>query len=462
MMGRQTGDQSQLFYLFNLEERIPERHLLRRINLIVMRVLADLREKLEPFYSEIGRPSIYPELMLRMLIVGYCYGIRFERRLCEEVELHLAYRWFCRLDLDDKVPDHSTFSVNRHGRFRDSDLFRQLFEAVVRACMDAGLVRGEGFAVDASVIEADASRYHGKTPDEVDWSAPQRQSRAVAEYLAAVEAAAEPNPDRKLPKVISPSDPCSAWTAKANKRVQFGYGLNYLIDIENAVIVDVEATPARTYDEVAATKTMIERTDERLGLRPKRLAADTAYGTGKLLGWLIGAGITPHIPVWDKSTREDGTLSRADFSFDKERNVYTCPNGKPLKTTGSIGNDHVLRYLAAKHDCDACPLKPRCCPKVPSRKVTRDVNEEARDQARALMGTPEFDRSRDERKRVEMRFAHLKTHHRFERMRLRGLSGARDEFHLAAIVQNLKTLANHPGRPPPSRPYCCCRRKLAQ
>ncbi len=143
MMGRQTVDQSQLFYLFNLEKRIPERHLLRRINPIVGRILAEFREKLAPFYSEIGRPSIDPELMIRMLIVGYCYGIRFERRLCEEVELHLAYRWFCRLDLDDKVPDHSTFSVNRHGRFRDSDLFRQIFEAVVRACMDAGLVKGE-------------------------------------------------------------------------------------------------------------------------------------------------------------------------------------------------------------------------------------------------------------------------------------------------------------------------------
>jgi transposase len=142
MMGRQAGDQSQLFYLFNLEERIPVRHLLRRINPIVTRVLADLREKLKPFYSEAGRPSIDPELMLRMLIVGYCYGIRFERKLCEEVELHLAYRWFCRLALDDKVPYHSTFSVNRHRRFRDSDIFRQLFEAVVKACMDAGLVKG--------------------------------------------------------------------------------------------------------------------------------------------------------------------------------------------------------------------------------------------------------------------------------------------------------------------------------
>ena len=198
MMGRQSGDQSRLFYLFNLERRIPAGHLLRRINPVVAGILGDLREKLVPFYSEIGRPSIDPELMIRMLIIGYCYGIRFERRLCEEVELHLAYRWFCRLDLEDKVPDHSTFSVNRHGRFRDSDLFRQVFEAVVRACMNAGLVKGEAFAVDASVIEADASRYHAKAPDEIDWSLPERHTRAVAEFLGALDDE-DPEADRKLP-----------------------------------------------------------------------------------------------------------------------------------------------------------------------------------------------------------------------------------------------------------------------
>jgi transposase len=454
MMGRQRVDQSQLFYLFNLETRIPAHHLLRRINPTVTRILAELREKLEAFYSEIGRPSIDPELMIRMLIVGYCYGIRSERKLCEEVELHLAYRWFCRLDLDDKVPDHSTFSVNRHGRFRESDAFRHVFEAIVRACMDAGLVKGEGFAVDASVMEADASRYHGVTPEEADWSAPERQTRAVAEFLGAMDDD-DPRADRKPPKVISLSDPCSAWTAKANKRVQFGYGLNYLIDVENAVIVDVEATPARTYDEVAAARTMIERTERRMGLKPQRLVADTAYGTGKFLGWLVGAGIAPQIPVWDKSAREDGTFSRSDFTFDRERNVYVCPAGKILKTTGNVGDDHMLRYLASKRDCDACPLKPQCCPRMLFRKVSRDINEDARDLARALMSTPEFDRSRDERKKVEMRFAHLKTHHRFERMRLRGLSGARDEFHLAAIVQNLKMLAIRIWRPPPNLPAAC-------
>jgi transposase len=442
MMGRQTVDQSQLFYLFNLEGRIPMRHLLRRINPVVTRILAELRGKLEPFYSEIGRPSIDPELMIRMLIVAYCYGIRSERKLCEDVDLHLAYRWFCRLDLDDRVPDHSTFSVNRHGRFRESDIFRQVFEAVVRACMDAGLVKCEGFAVDASVIEADASRYHGRAPDEIDWSAPERQTRAVVEFLSGLDDE-DSDGDRKPPKVISPVDPCSAWTAKANKRVQFGYGLNYLIDIDYAIIVDVEATPARTYDEVAATKIMIKRTEERLGLKPDRLAADTAYGTGKFLGWVIETGITPHIPVWDKSAREDGTFSRADFTFDKERNVYICPEGKLLTTTGRVHDGRTLLYRASTRDCGSCQLKPKCTPNMTFRKIPRDVHEDARDAARELMGTSEFDKSRDERKRVEMRFAHLKTHHRFERMRLRGLSGARDEFHLAAIAQNLKTLVSH-------------------
>src|SRR5262249_19503954 len=450
MMGRQTVDQRQLFYLFNLEERIPADHLLRRVNPIVARVLADVREKLAPFYSEVGRPSIDPELMIRMLIVGYCYGIRSERRLCEEVELHLAYRWFCRLDLDDRVPDHSTFSVNRHGRFRDSDIFRHVFEAVVGGCMDAGLVKGEGFAVDASVMEADASRYHGHAPGEIDWSSAERQTRAVVEFLSGLDDA-DPNADRKLPKVISPTDPCSAWTAKANKRVQFGYGLNYRIDVEHAVIIDVEATPARTYDEVAATRTMVDRTQARFGLKPERLMADTAYGTGKLLAWLLDKGIEPQIPVWERYERPDGMFSRCDFTYEAERDIYLCPNGRPLSTSGTIHDGRVRNYLSQPADCRICELKPRCT-RATFRKIARDINEEARDHARSLNGTPEYEQSRNERKKVEMRFAHLKIHHRFERMRLRGLSGARDEFLLAATVQNLKTLVLRILKPPLAHP----------
>ena len=458
MMGRQDRDQRQLFYEFSLDEMIPTDHLLRRINVFATAVLADLHHQLKAFYSDIGRPSVDPELMIRMLLVGYCYGIRHERRLCQEVALHLAYRWFCKLDLDDKVPHHSTFSVNRLGRFRESEILRHVFERVVAACMVVGLVKGEGFAVDASVMEANASRYHGKAPNELDWTDAQRQKRAVAEYLAGLEAEAQDQEgkddrsggsdgtptaklDRKPPKVISPSDPSSAWTAKANKRVQFGYGLNYLIDVEHAVIVDVEPTPARTYDEVESTKTMLDRTERCFRLKPKRLAADTAYGTGRFLGWLVGRGIVPHIPVRDASEREDGTFSRSDFRWDRRRGVYICPNNKVLHTTGTVHDGNMLRYRASKFDCDVCALKARCCPNMAARQVPRDVHEDARDRARRLMGTKRFLKSRDERKRVEMRFAHLKTHHGFERMRLRGLSGARDEFLLAAIVQNLKTLA---------------------
>jgi transposase len=470
MMGRR-GDQASLFYQFRLDERVPKDHLLRRIDGFVTLALADIHERLEPYYSEIGRPSVDPELMIRMLIVGYCYGLRSERRLTQEVDLHLAYRWFCRLDLDDKVPHHSTFSENRLNRFRESDILRHIFERVVMAAMATGLVKGEGFAVDASVMEANASRYHGKAPGELDWTEKQRQKRAVAEYLAALEAEATIKNDasddeagggpvgkrprryeRKPPKVISPSDPQSAWTAKANKRVQFGYGLNYLIDIENAVIVDVEATPARTYDEVAATKTMLDRTERRFDLKPKRLAADTAYGTGKFLGWLVKEKkITPHIPVWEMSDRQDGIFSRSDFRWDPKRGVYICPNGKPLRTSGTVHDGRTLLYRASKHDCDKCPIRARCCTTDQARKIPRDLHEDARDVARRKMKTKAFARSRDERKRVEMRFAHLKTHHGFERMRLRGLSGARDEFHLAAIVQNLKTLALRILGPPPLR-----------
>ena len=451
MMGRRKRDQGKLFYEFRLEDRIPENHLLRRMNVFVAAALSDLHKELEPYYSAIGRPSVDPELMIRMLIVGYCFGLRSERRLTQEVELHLAYRWFCKLDLDDEIPHHSTLSANRLGRFRESDLLRHIFERVVWSAMAIGLVKGEGFAVDASVLEANASRYHGKAPEELDWTDKQRQTRAIAEYLAALDETAEPNPDRKVPKVISPSDPSSAWTAKANKRVQFGYGLNYLIDIENAVIIDVEATPARTYDEVEATKTMIDRTEACFDLKPRRLAADTAYGTGKFLGWLVKEKrITPHIPVWDKSERQDGTFSLADFKWDSRRGIYVCPNGKPLRTSGTIHSDQRRRYRALKRDCDVCPLRQKCCPKELPRYVARDVHEDARELARRKMRTKAFIKSRDERKRVEMRFAHLKTHHGFERLRLRGLSGARDEFHLAAIVQNLKTLGLRLVRPPPS------------
>jgi len=272
MIGPAVGQQDRLFYEFNLEDRVPANHLLRRIDAVLD--LSWLRGEIAPFYSHTGCPSIDPELMIRMLLVGYCYSIRSKRRLCQEVDLNLAYRWFCRLGIEDKVPNHSTFSVNRHGRFRDSDVFRLIFNRIVRQCMDGGLVKGEGFAVDASVIEADASRFQRVEGSEIDWSEEQRASRAVQEYITALESENTPtNPERK-PKALSPSDPSAAWTSRGRNKVMFGYSLNYLIDMENAVIVDVEATPTRISKEVDATETMIERTQDRFALKPRHIAGD--------------------------------------------------------------------------------------------------------------------------------------------------------------------------------------------
>lgn len=446
MMGERRVGQEALFYEFSLERHVPANHMLRAIDRFID--LSGLRAHLRPFYSTTGRPSVDPELMIRMLLVGYCFGIRSERRLCEEVHLNLAYRWFCRLGLEGDVPDHSTFSKNRHGRFRDSDLLREVFETTVQRCIAEGLVGGEGFAVDASLIRADANKQRSAAAsDTVDWDDLARTGRSVREYLDTLDEAAWGAASEVAPKFVSRSDPAAQWTGAMKGHAFFAYATNYLIDLDNAVIVDVEASRAIRQAEVGAARTMIARTQDRFGLWPARLAADSAYGSAEHLAWLVHErGIEPHIPVLDKSQRSDGTFSRSDFVYDPEADAYTCPAGHQLRqrqkvyrTPGRlVDDDGLMRYRASKLDCDACELKPQCCPNTSARKVPRSIHEGARQMARDICASDEGRTSRRERKKVEMLFAHLKRILRLDRLRLRGPNGARDEFHLAAAAQNLR------------------------
>src|SRR5688500_7580913 len=230
MMGERLVMQESLFYEFRLEDHVPSDHLLRRIDRFVD--CSELRQHLAGFYSSMGRPSIDPELMIRMLLIGSCLGIRSERRLCEEVHLNLAYRWFCRLGLEGKVPDHSTFSKNRHGRFRECDLFRRLFEAVVQRCLDEGLVGGEGFAVDASLSQAHASTQRSLAgSDRQVQDHPPDAPRAVRKYLATLDEAAWVAPTDVEPKFVSPSDPAAQWTGAMRCPAFFAYADNDLIDL---------------------------------------------------------------------------------------------------------------------------------------------------------------------------------------------------------------------------------------
>jgi transposase len=455
MMGRLKHDQEQLFYEFQLDEVVPDDHLVREIAAVLD--LSWVHSELAPYYSPLGRPSIDPVLMIRILVIGYVFAIRSERLLCREVKVNLAYRWFCGLSIEDKIPDHSAFSRARNERFRDSDIFRRVFERIVKACISTGLVGGEGFAIDASLIVADANKQRSipgsqweKTRDR------ETASRAVKEYLATLDDAAFGAASDVTPKFVSPSDPAAQWTGAMRGPAFFAYANNYLVDVKFGVIVDVEASRAIRQAEVGAAKTMIGRTEERFGLKPERLAADSAYGSAATLNWIVNEKkIAPHIPVIDKSKREDGSLSREDFSFDQDGNVYVCPQGKLLNTTGRIHDGEILLYRAKTSDCGPCPLKPKCCPKAPERKIPRSIYEGARDAARALVDTEAFKQSRRDRKRVEMLFAHLKRILKLGRLRLRGPCGAQDEFTLAAIAQNLRRLAKLVARPPPSAAALC-------
>ena len=458
MMGRASGDQDRLFYDVSLDKLVPSDHLVRRIGAVLD--LSWLRGELSKFYSHTGRPSVDPELMIRMLLIGYIFAIRSERQLCSEVQVNLAYRWFCGLGLEDRVPDHSVFSRARHDRFRGADTFRLVFEKVVETSLAHGLVGGDAFSVDASFIKADVNpvrREPGDAP--IDWPSPADASRAVREYIGVLDAESpsERTPGgkrRKPPKALSLTDPLATWVAKAKMRPIFAYDANYLIDNKLGIIVDAEGTRADRVEENRVAVAMVERVRKRFDLTPKRLAADTAYGSGKTLKSLMDQGIEPHIPVWDKSQEAQGKFAKADFTYDPERDLYICPGGKHLTTTGKVDQGRILPYRARNTDCSACVLKPQCTA-ASSRKVSRDIDEDVRDQVRALGKTAAFRRSRDERKKVEMAFAHMKRILKLDRFRLRGLSGARDEVLLVATAQNLRKLARYAGQPPPDRAVSC-------
>src|ERR1700728_4413890 len=340
--------------------------------------------------------------------------------------------------------------------------------SVVAMCIATGLVGGEAFSIDASLIKADVDKKKRMPGDQpIAWPKAEEASRAVREYLAALDTArgdenggadaggSGKGGDRhKPPKEVSLTDPQATWVARPGLDPFFAYDANYLIDNKAGIIIDAVGTRANRTVEIAITKTMVDRVERRFDLRPQRLAGDTVYGAVRLLKWLVDRNITPHVPVWDKSARSDGTFSRADFVFDRERNVYICPGGAELTSTGNIDQGHIVYYRANKKDCSACLLKPQCTTAA-MRKVTRDLNEDVRDRVRALADTEDVQQSRRERKRGEMRFAHMKRILRLDRFRLRGLSGVRDEVLLTATAQNLRRLARLLCRAPPPLADAC-------
>src|SRR5215468_2179999 len=443
MMGQHPRSES-LFYYFRIEEQVPENHLLRLIDRHVS--FEFVREKLRDSYSEIGRPSIDPIVLLRILLLGYLYGITSERRLVEELRMHLAWRWFTGLGFDQEIPNHSTFSKNRHGRFQESKLFEQLFEYVVRQCVEVGLVQGKHLSVDGSFVEANAAKESRIPREQLAEAAQVHQT--VRQYLQEVE---EQNPvEEPVHKQdqVSTTDPDSTYATKGGTPARLGYYDNYLVDNHSCVIVGVQATAARMSQETVAAQDMLTRFAQWRGQEPESVAADTTYGNGEFLRWLVDRNILPYMRTRDSIHRKRSPFYGPDrFTYEPEHNRYICPAGQPLNYGGRVYRNHAWSYIGTRKRCGPCSLRPQCT-SAAFRCLVIHQHEPARQRARALVNTPEFAQAQRQRKKVEALFAELKNQIGLRRLRLRRLKFVREQFWLAAAAQNIKRLVRFLSRPP--------------
>ena len=433
MMGNHSRSES-LFYYFRLEDQVPESHLLRLIDRHVN--FEFIRAKLKDSYSDAGRPSIDPELLLRMLLVGYLYGVTSERKLVEELRMHLAWRWFTGLGFDQEIPHHSTFSKNRHGRFQESNLFQEIFEEIVARCVEAGLVKGEHMSVDGSFIQANAD-HHSRVPRE-QLAEVAKVKHTVREYLVELERENPVEPPVPQQEKISTTDPDSTYATKGGP-ARLGYYDNYLVDNASCVIVGVQATPARLSQESVAARDMIERYRDRYGYLPQTLAADTTYGNGEMLQWLDDRGIAAYIRVKENPNGASDLYGVDQFTYRPEENCYICPEGKPLKYVGINPRNRTHLYYSTVKRCRDCPQKSRCT-RAKYRTIAIHTCEAARQRAYARANTAAFAISQRARRKVEALFAELKNYIGLRRLRMRRMRFVREQFYLAATAQNLKRL----------------------
>jgi len=435
MMGQHDRSEA-LFYYFRLEDQVPENHLLRLIEKHIR--FEFVRERLKDSYSDTGRPSIDPELLLRILLIGYLYGITSERKLVEELRMHLAWRWFTGLGFDQEIPHHSTFSKNRHGRFQESKLFEQLFEQIVKQCVEVGLVQGKDLSVDGSFVEANAAK-ESRIPREQLAEAAQVH-HTVRQYLVELE---QQNPVEEPvheQEQVSTTDPDSTYATKGGTPARLGYYDNYLVDNHSCVIVGVQATAARMSQETVAAQDMLTRFAQWQGREPESVAADTTYGNGEFLQWLADRSITPYMRTRDSIHRKNSPYYGPErFTYLPESNSYLCPAGEQLNYVGLNVRNRAHAYISSGKRCGACSQKAQCT-SGRYKYLAIHMDETARQRARELVNTPEFAKAQRERKKVEALFAELKNQIGLRRLRLRRLKFVREQFFLAAAAQNLKRL----------------------
>jgi transposase len=433
-----------MFYYVRMEDIVPENHLLRLIDRHID--LKFIRDKVKHLYSHTGRPSIDPEVLLRILLIGYLYGITSERRLCEEVQMHIGYRWFVGLNLEDKVPDHSTFSKNRHERFSESDLFQRIFDEIVNQCVSQGLLTGKHLTVDSTYVQANAA-LKSLEPIVV--------TMGTGEYIEKLERENpvteepwEPGDDyphrgQKISNGThrSKTDPDARLARKSLKaNTQLYHGVTYIMDNRSRIIVGADVgKPDRKTDCEKALK-QIRRIPFAFGIKPESLGADKGYSTGEFINALVKEKVQPHIPIMDSRSQNDrGIYSIEQFSFDPGENRFLCPSGKELKYWGihKPSKQHV--YRARAKDCKVCSRKAECT-RDRSRSLSYHIYEESINQARQINQTRAYRISQRMRKRIEELFGEAKEWMGLRRAKFRRRKFIREQVLMTATAQNIKRM----------------------
>jgi transposase len=434
----------RIFYYVRMEDIVPENHLLRLIDRHID--LKFIRDKVKHLYSHTGRPSIDPEVLLRMLLIGYLYGITSERRLCEEVQMHIGYRWFVGLNLEDKVPDHSTLSKNRHERFTESDLFQRIFDEIVNQCVSQGLLTGKHLTVDSTYVQANAA-IKSLEPIVVNMGAGEYIEELERENPV-TEEPWEPGEDyphrgQKIGNGThrSKTDPDARLARKSLKaNTQLYHGVTYVMDNRSRIIVGADVgKPDRKTDCEKALE-QIRRILFTFGIKPESLGADKGYSTGEFINALVNEKVRPHIPIMDSRSQNDrGIYSIEQFSFDPSENRFLCPEGKTLKYWGihKLSKQHV--YRASTKDCKVCLRKAECT-KDRARSLSYHIYEESINQARQINQTRGYRISQRMRKRIEELFGEAKEWMGLRRAKFRRHKFFKEQTLMTATAQNIKRM----------------------
>ncbi len=464
-MRGKLNDQESLFVVIRLEEIVPKNHLLRRIKEAIDFSFID--EHTEGLYSDKGRPSIDPQVLIRMMLIGYLFGITSERRLCEEVHLNMAYRWFCGLGLEQKVPNHSTFTKNRNGRFSQTDLFRKLFYEVVKQAQEKGLIKGQYWSIDATLVRADAAM-NSLEPIEVSFTQDEYLEALDRSHSQTLDTANDEKKDKKASSKSklsmndthrSRTDPQSRIATRWGSKKQLCYCDNILVDSAENIILDVEVTQPTLKEEGLASIEMTKRCKFKLGIIPKGVAGDSAYGTGAMVAGFKEADVDIYTPRPRPTPRPKKKIfTRERFTHNVEKDCLICPNAKELKHVEDKSKPNLKKYVSTKKQCANCPLKNQCTGGQ-LRVVQLNRHQKEADWAESLRGTSAYKKAQYKRKQMERLFGEAKEQMGLRRAKMRGKENITEQCLMTAMAQNIKRIINSTKLP--ARGLQACAKQLS-